>query len=139
MNAVDSSVAIPALAGWHESHELCRPAAASAWIPSQVWLETYSVLTRIPSPYRLAADATAALLVGFFGKKRTLYPSKRLMSDIVEICAAAGIAGGSTYDALIGRIASDHDATLLTLDRRALRTYERLGIDVQLLDSRPDS
>lgn len=135
MNAIDSSVALPAIAAWHEAHELCRPAAAAAWIPSQVWLETYSVLTRIPPPYRLGADTTATLLVGFFGKKRTLYPSKKLMSDIVETCAAAGIAGGSTYDAFIGRIASDHDATLLTLDRRALRTYQRLGIDVELLSS----
>lgn len=133
MNAVDSSVAIPALAAWHEAHELCRPAAASAWIPSQAWLETYSVLTRLPFPYRLAAQTTASLLVGFFGKQRTLYPSKKLMSDIVEICAGAGIAGGATYDALIGSIASDHDATLLTLDRRALRIYERLGVDAELI------
>lgn len=78
---------------------------------------------------------TAALLLGFFGKNRILYPSKKLMSNIVEICAAVGIAGGSTYDALIGSIASDHDATLLTLDRRALRTYERLGIGVELLSN----
>jgi predicted nucleic acid-binding protein len=135
MNAVDTSVAIPAVSGWHESHELCRPAAASAWIPSQVLLETYSVLTRIPSPYRLAADTAAGLLVGFFGKKKTLYPSKELLNAIVDICGAAGIAGGSTYDAFIGRIAADHNATLLTLDRRALRTYERLGVDVELLST----
>jgi len=135
VKAVDSSVAIPALAGWHESHSLCRQAAASAWIPSQVWLESYSVLTRLPPPYRLAADAAATLLGGFFGKKRTLFPSQKLMSEIVEICATLGIAGGSTYDALIGKIASEHGATLLTLDRRALRTYQQLGVDVDLLAS----
>jgi predicted nucleic acid-binding protein len=74
-------------------------------------------------------------LVGFFGQKKTLYPSKELLNAIVDICGAAGIAGGSTYDAFIGRIAADHNATLLTLDRRALRTYERLGVDVELLST----
>jgi toxin FitB len=133
LNAVDSSVAVPAVAGWHESHELCRRAAAAAWIPSHVLVETYSVLTRIPYPYRLAADTAAGLVVGFFGKKRTLFASEELMNGIVELSGAAGVGGGSIYDALIGRIASDHDATLLTLDRRAVRTYERLGVATELL------
>ncbi|MGQ0848157.1 MAG: PIN domain-containing protein [Actinomycetota bacterium] len=133
MNAVDSSVAIPALAGWHESHELCRPLAATAWIPSQVLLETYSVLTRFPYPYRLTADAAATLVIGFFGKQRTLYASKKLMNEIIDICSAENIAGGSTYDAFIGRIVADHHGNLLTLDRRALRTYELIGVDVELL------
>jgi len=133
LNAVDTSVAVPAVAGWHESHELCRRAAAGSWISSHVRIEAYSVLTRIPSPHRLAADTAARVLVGFFRNERILYPSADLMNEIVGICGAAGIAGGAIYDAFIASIALDHNVTLLTLDRRAIRTYELLGVDSELL------
>lgn len=41
--------------------------------------------------------------------------------------AAAGIAGGAVYDALIAAVAVAEDLTLVTLDRRATDTYELLG------------
>ena len=44
-----------------------------------------------------------------------------------------GIHGGGTYDALIGATAAAEGATLVTADRRALSTYERVGADVQLV------
>lgn len=44
-----------------------------------------------------------------------------------------GISGGATYDGLIGITAAVSDATLVTLDRRALATYERVGVDVELV------
>jgi hypothetical protein len=64
-----------------------------------------------------------------------MYPSNELMCEIIEVCGTTGIAGGATYDAFIGRIAAHHNATLLTLDRRALTIYERLGIDAELLST----
>lgn len=133
MNAVDSSVVVAAVATWHESHELCRPIAAKASIPSHVLVEAYSVLTRIPAPHRLAAGTAAQILNGFFGRGRILFPSQGLMEGIVGVCGAAGIAGGAVYDALIGSIADEHGATLLTLDRRAVKTYELLGIRAQIV------
>jgi predicted nucleic acid-binding protein len=96
-------------------------------------VEAYSVLTRIPVPHRLAASKAAEVLIGFFGADRMLSPSPDLMKGIVGICGNAGIAGGAVYDALIGSIADEHGATLLTLDRRAIRTYQRLGISAELL------
>ena len=44
-----------------------------------------------------------------------------------------GIRGGATYDALIGATAAAEGATLVTLDRRALGTYARVGADVELV------
>ena len=44
-----------------------------------------------------------------------------------------GIHGGATYDALIGATAAAEGATLITADKRALSTYERVGADVQLV------
>ena len=45
-----------------------------------------------------------------------------------------GIHGGATYDALIAATAAAEGATLVTADQRALLTYKRLGVDVELVD-----
>ena len=47
---------------------------------------------------------------------------------------ALGVSAGQTYDGLIAMTAASHDATLLTLDRRALRIYALVGADVELVD-----
>jgi hypothetical protein len=44
-----------------------------------------------------------------------------------------GVAGGATYDGLIGITAASNEATLITLDRRALPTYVLVGADVELV------
>lgn len=46
-------------------------------------------------------------------------------AELVEL----GLAGGSTYDALVGLAARHHDLTLLSTDARAAATYRLLGID----------
>ncbi|MGH8925873.1 MAG: hypothetical protein ACRDWA_14745 [Acidimicrobiia bacterium] len=93
MSAIDSSVAVPAVVGWHESHKLCRKAAAKASIPSNELVEAYSVLTRIPPPRRLSSAVAADVLSRFFDRRRMLFPSRDLLQAIVTSCGAAGIAG----------------------------------------------
>lgn len=44
-----------------------------------------------------------------------------------------GVAGGATYDGLIAITAAAEGATLVTLDKRALATYARLGADAKLV------
>ncbi|RDI73451.1 hypothetical protein Gocc_2807 [Gaiella occulta] len=44
-----------------------------------------------------------------------------------------GVSGGRTYDGLIAITAASNDATLVTLDRRALPTYLLVGADVELV------
>ncbi len=103
MIAVDTSVAVPAVSGWHESHDRCRRAAFEAWIPSHALLEAFSVLTRMPAPHRLAAGDAARVLTGFFAADRMLFASDDLERHLVETCAVDGIGGGAVYDALIGQ------------------------------------
>ncbi|MEY2427106.1 MAG: hypothetical protein QOI61_2678 [Actinomycetota bacterium] len=43
------------------------------------------------------------------------------------------VFGGAVYDALIGATAAAAKATLLTLDGRAMRTYEAVGARAELL------
>jgi predicted nucleic acid-binding protein len=49
--------------------------------------------------------------------------------------AASGVAGGATYDALIAETARSNGVRLVTLDRRAIRTYEIVGVDFSLLEA----
>ncbi len=47
--------------------------------------------------------------------------------------AAAGVAGGKTYDALIGATAREAGRELITCDRRAIAVYERVGARFHLM------
>ena len=44
-----------------------------------------------------------------------------------------GVSGGATYDGLIAMTAAAEGATLVTLDKRALATYARVGVDVEFV------
>ncbi len=48
---------------------------------------------------------------------------------------AAGISGGAVYDGLIALIVKERGERLVTFDQRAVRTYEALGIDFELIGS----
>lgn len=134
MNAVDTSVAVAAALPWHESH----PAALSALsrtkrrLPAQVAVETYSVLTRLPPPQRVPAPVAWDYLNETFA-----LPPLVLGPDgyvrLLELAAAESIAGGAVYDALVGATALQAGATLLTLDRRAVATYQLIRVDYRLV------
>jgi len=53
--------------------------------------------------------------------------------DLLERAAAEDIVGGAIYDGLVGATVREAGATLLTRDRRAVHTYELLGVDYRLL------
>ena len=48
--------------------------------------------------------------------------------------AAAGMTGGAIYDALIAATVRHAGATLLTRDRRALATYDRIGVRYEVVE-----
>jgi predicted nucleic acid-binding protein len=130
---LDTSVIVAAFASWHDHHDVAvRALGRHPRLPVQAALESYSVLTRLPPPHR----AYPQVVVGFL---RANFPTPALTisgdetSALLDELVTAGIAGGSTYDALIGAVARSHGAALLTLDRRARLTYERLGVDFELL------
>jgi hypothetical protein len=112
---------------------VARRAAADASIPAHARIETYSVLTRLPPPHRLASDVVAELLDAWFPPARTLVPSKRLSVGVVGRCSAVSIEGGAVYDGLVGLTAAEAERLLVTLDLRATRTYRRLDVEFRLL------
>lgn len=133
MTAADSSVAVAAFSSWHPQREAARQALDRApWIVSHAAFETYSVLTRAPDLYRAPAGLVLEWLESVFGARWLGLPAdaQRLA---LERLHALGVKGGATYDGLIAMTAAASSATLVTLDRRALSTYERVGVDVQLV------
>ena len=101
-------------------------------LPAHAALETYAVLTRLPAGMAVPA-ALAATVLGerFGGQLLELGRSQRQRA--LQVLAAAGVRGGATYDGLVALEAAAHDRTLCTLDKRAVMTYERLGIPFRLL------
>ncbi len=133
MIACDSSVVIAAFGAWHEHHNLARAElSADPALPAHAGLEAYSVLTRLPDPFRADAALVAEFLRRTFGTKR-LVLGARAYAALPTTLSGWGISGGSVYDALIAMTAKAAGAEIVTLDRRALATYERCGAATRLL------
>lgn len=133
MIAVDTSVVVAAFASWHEGHASAAQALArEPRVPAHVLVETYSVLTRLPPPHRAPAELVAAFLDEMFTAAPLALPPRAHVRLLLQV-AAAGIAGGGVYDALIAATVLHAKARLLTRDRRAITTYERLGVSYELL------
>jgi len=131
---VDTSVAVALLVEDHEHH---RPTVRSIGgrrlgLAGHAAFETFSVLTRLPSPSRRSPATITQAMASNFPASRFLPPAAadRLLQQLPLL----GIAGGSVYDALVGATAAEHGVPLASRDQRALVTYRALDVEVELLD-----
>jgi predicted nucleic acid-binding protein len=131
--ALDTSAAVALLVATHPAHGLLRSrlAGVEPVLTGHSLAETYAVLTRLPADARVAPADAATLLSTGFGKVAVL--SARRVATIPSQLAAAGIAGGAVYDALVALAAAEHGHTLLSRDARAASTYRTLGVDHAVL------
>lgn len=133
MIAVDTSVVVAAFATWHEGHEVSAEVMAKhPRMPAQVLAESYSVLTRLPPPYRIAPPLLARHLESRLSEP-PLQLAPETLANLVISAADRGITGGAIYDAIIAATALENGATLITRDLRAQRVYVEVGVDFQLL------
>ena len=134
MIAADASVAIAAAQPWHESHRAARAALRRepVRLPAHAAVESYSVLTRLPHPDRVSAPEAHSYLVRTFERPFLALPADGY-EELLDAAAAKNVTGGAVYDALVGATAARAGARLLTLDRRAIRAYEAVGADFELL------
>jgi predicted nucleic acid-binding protein len=129
----DSSAIVAAFAPWHPQHESARQVLRGVTdLVAHAELEAYSVLTRLPAPFRGDPSIVAEYLRRRFSGQRIVLPAPQRRS-LVSRLAAAGVAGGKTYDALIGATAREAGRELVTCDRRAIAVYERVGARFQLI------
>jgi predicted nucleic acid-binding protein len=129
----DSSVVIAGFASWHEKQAAALEVLRGVRdLLAHVELETYSVLTRVPEPFQIAASDMAVYL-------RRRYPGARLSlpeddrDGLVDRLAGLSISGGAVYDALVAVTADHHGHYLVSCDQRAASTYDKLGIEVKYL------
>ncbi len=133
MICVDTSVVVAAFSPWHDAHAV--GIAVMQGLPhtvSHCLLEVYSVLTRMPAPFRVPADVAASYVQRQF-EDRVLHPGLETLEVLPTKMATLGISGGAVYDALIAETARVRAATLVSLDQRAVRTYHLVGADYRLL------
>ncbi len=136
MIAPDSSAVIAALAPWHEAHDPCRAAIQEAEVrlPAHVAFETTSALSRMPKGRRIAPAVVLTALERDFAAPWLALEGTDLRVAL-QRAVAAGIRGGALYDALIAATAATHDAEILSADRRALTTYQAMGVGVRFVDA----
>lgn len=117
----------------HDQHEQTFRAlqGRTLGLAGHAAFETFSVLTRLPSPARRTPATVAKLLANTFPETRFL--GTRAAASLLAELEKAEIAGGTVYDALVGATANEHRLPLATRDRRALEVYRMLDVDVEML------
>ncbi|MBU6226202.1 MAG: PIN domain-containing protein [Acidobacteria bacterium] len=134
MKLADTSIIVAAAQSWNPAHEIARKALTGCRRAiSHTLLETYSVLTRSPSPFRIDAETAHTWLTAQFVGEVSLPVNSHL--ETLSRLHGLGITGGAIYDGIIALTASSHRATLLTLDKRASTTYVKCGVKFQLLSA----
>ena len=116
---------VAAVCSWHEHHELAaneigrRLARREKMIvAAPALVEAYAVLTRLPPPHRISPEAALTLLDNNFVKSVTVIAlTAKAYEALLRLAPEKGVAGGRTYDAVIGTCAErDKASTVLTFN-----------------------
>jgi len=125
---LDTSAAMALVDPGHAHHAgvLAAPRGYPLGLSGHAAFELLSVLTRLPFPSRLSGDAAVELMAVNF-------PHTQHLDDVTAAALPAefarlGILGGAVFDGLVAACARAHGCTLITCDRRAVPTYECLGV-----------
>lgn len=133
MIAIDTSVAVAAFGDWHCLNEpACAVVDEGVVVPAHALLETFAVLTGFPPPHRAPPALVVAWLDDRFPDVLAPPPASE-HGQLLRRLAAAGRAGGSVYDAIVGLTARLAGATLVTADDRVAAVYEMVGVEVRRL------
>lgn len=131
--AADTSVVIAALDPDHEAHRACRAAVLERRpaLAGHAAFEAHAVLTRHPALRLSPAEAATVLGANF---AEICWPDADAAHSLRTQLGVEHVVGGAVFDALVGIAAKGAGRVLLTRDRRAQRTYERLGIEYDLVE-----
>ena len=130
---LDTSAAVALVVADHEAHAATLEGVRGRrlGLAGHAWFETFSVLTRLPTPRRRSPADVVRLLSHDFPASTFLGEAgaAELSLELVRL----GVSGGAVYDALVGAAARQHRRRLVTADLRARPIYEALGVDVELV------
>jgi predicted nucleic acid-binding protein len=138
--ALDSSYLIALLCDWHAHHHRTLR-SYQHWhnrdvqvvIPVHAILECYSVLTRIPAPYRLPPDIARQAIEENFARTALVVGVKAgSVWERIGNFSRLGFGGGLVYDALIVWCALEAGAALLlTWNLRHFAAIAPPGLEVR--------
>ena len=130
---VDTSVAVALVLEGHEAHEETFTALDDhvLGLAGHAWFETYSVLTRLPSPLRRMPTEITEIMRRNFPESRFL--PEAAANELASRLAGLGVAGGAVYDALVAQVAVTYGLPLATRDQRAIDVYRALDARVRLI------
>ena len=135
--AVDTSVVVAALLGWHENHPAARAAldrglaAGRAILPAPVLVEAYSVMTRLPAPHRISSGDAAALLGDTFRGVPVIALEPKEIWTLIAWLDERNVTGGRAYDGHILACAKKAQAArLLTLNAKDFLAFDSAGIEI---------
>lgn len=136
----DTSCMVPALCSWHEHHERAVREMSRRFdggerlvVAAPALVESYSVLTRLPSPYRLSPEESLALLKANFLRDdvESIAIDAHMYRRLLERAPELGVAGGRIYDAIITACARAAGvAVILTFNERHFLPIERGEISI---------
>jgi predicted nucleic acid-binding protein len=130
---LDTSSAVALVVEDHEAHLATLEAVRGRrlGLAGHAWFETYSVLTRLPTPLRRSSADALRLLARDFPVSAFLgeLEAARLGAELAEL----GISGGAVYDALVGAVARQHRLLLVSGDARARSVYAALHVEIQVI------
>lgn len=139
---LDTSCIVAVLCGWHARHEetvraleMRLDAGLELALPAHALVETYSVLTRLPSPHRLSPENAIDLIEkNFRTGARTVALSAREVWSLLLTAPTAGVAGGRVYDAVIAASARKVDGpVLMTLNGRHFEQFDDGALEIASL------
>lgn len=138
MRVPDTSVLVAGFLPAHPDHNQAQAALVDVRddgaLVAHTMLETHAVLTAA-GPLHFSPRVVREYLAQFDRRLPISIPPERYTAFLTTV-GETGVAGGAVYDASIAFAASEHGGTLVTLDRRAVRTYERVGADFEILANR---
>jgi len=137
---LDSNCLIALLSGWHvhhrrtlSSYEAFLANGARPVIPAQAILECFSVLTRLPAPYRLPPE-TAKLAIEETFSRTALVSGLRpeTVWNTLDVLTRFGLGGGRAYDAAIAFCVVESGAkVLLTWNTKHFLPIAPAGLEVR--------
>jgi len=135
----DTSVLVAGFDPRHHFHAEAVPALvdvkASGRLVAHTIAETYSVLSSPSGPFRFEPEPVVAYLDQFLERSDPVQPRVRAYREALDLLGVRNRGGGAVHDALIALAARDAGVTLVSLDRRAERTYAICGVEARMLAS----
>jgi predicted nucleic acid-binding protein len=129
----DTSVLVATAVEGHEHHErsfalFIRADRKTACCSTHSLAELYATLTRLPGKLRLGADQALLFLDSVEERLEVVSLDAREYRLAIRQAAAAGIVGGTIYDALLGWCAlKSRAASIYTWD---VADFQRLGGEI---------